>query len=137
MISFDVKSFFDDITLNRADDSIRKHWFTISSFRKIDLCMSWSKQIHFWIHCFDIFEWMLESNSWQTNRKSSSISYPCQYIMADLVHTILNKVQFPISVLKEYVDDIISSIPYVWMDAVLQMFNHYDPHSQFTIEKVN
>src|SRR3978361_1736395 len=58
-----------------------------------------------------------------------------QYVMDELLDSCVPKLSYRIPLLKKYVDDIICVIPEGGDNEILDIFNGYNPHIQFTIEK--
>lgn len=50
---------------------------------------------------------------------------------------VINKLGFRLPFFWRYVDDILSAVPADKVDQILEAFNRYNPHMQFTIEKEN
>lgn len=60
-----------------------------------------------------------------------------QYIMDNLLSSYVLKHDFNLHFFKKYVDDIITSVPQGKENQILDVFNSYNPHIKFTIEKKN
>ena len=55
--------------------------------------------------------------------------------MESLLRTVTKRLEFHIPVLKKYVDDLILALPLHLIQHTLEVFNNYNQHIQFTVEK--
>lgn len=55
--------------------------------------------------------------------------------MDHLLKTCIRKLSFPLSFVKQYVDDLILALPWDGIDEILNTFNNYNNHIKFTVEK--
>ncbi|XP_045463794.1 uncharacterized protein LOC123673353 [Harmonia axyridis] len=58
-----------------------------------------------------------------------------QYVMDHLLDVCIPLLSFNLIFLKKFVDDLILALPHTGIDEIQQIFNSYDPHIQFTIER--
>ncbi|XP_062534671.1 uncharacterized protein LOC134203846, partial [Armigeres subalbatus] len=56
------------------------------------------------------------------------------YVMEDLLDTVITKLNFTIPVLKKYVDDLFLVLPKPLVEHTLNIFNQFNQHLQFTME---
>lgn len=57
------------------------------------------------------------------------------YVMDHLLDVCIPLLSYSLVFIKKFVDDLILALPHDGSDEILQVFNSYDPHIQFTIEK--
>ncbi|XP_039428895.2 uncharacterized protein LOC120412472 [Culex pipiens pallens] len=58
-------------------------------------------------------------------------------VMENLLVSVVHKLDFQLPFLKKYVDDIVTAIPPDKLDHVMEVFNSYNEHLQFTYELEN
>lgn len=135
IVSLDVKSLFNNITIDLAKNSIEKHWDDIQSHCNI------SKR-----KFFELIEFLFDTTVFSYNNTvyKQILGMPmgspvspilAQYVMDDLINDCLSKIEFEIPFLKKYVDDIILSIPSNSTEQLLVVFNSYNQRLKFTIEE--
>ncbi|XP_055604749.1 uncharacterized protein LOC129752983 [Uranotaenia lowii] len=56
-------------------------------------------------------------------------------VLNTLLETSINKLDFPVIILKKYVDDLFLILPEDKIQSTLEIFNSYDEHLQFTAEE--
>ncbi|KAI4464816.1 reverse transcriptase [Holotrichia oblita] len=58
-----------------------------------------------------------------------------QYVMNELLVECLSRLSFEVPFLRKFVDDIICAVPFNGIDEIIGVFNTYNAHIQFTVEK--
>ena len=56
-------------------------------------------------------------------------------VMEVLLKNVLSEINFPVPVIKKYVDDLILAVPEDKVDETLENFNKYNTNIQFTYER--
>ncbi|XP_062714289.1 uncharacterized protein LOC134291043 [Aedes albopictus] len=134
LISLDVKSLFTSIPRTLVINNIIMRWDTIRSNTNIcldlfleivDFCMSSS-------YCkFNGQHYLQVSGTAMGNPVSPALA---DLVMESLLDTVLQKLDFPLPFIRKYVDDLIMAIPLNKLQHIMDIFNSYDIHIQFTYE---
>nr|CAH7767041.1 unnamed protein product [Callosobruchus chinensis] len=133
--SLDVVSLFSNVYLEACIRSISKHWSQICQF--CDLTLD---------SFINIISFLFQNNYFSFNNKiyKQTFGSPmgaklspilADYVMDDLLDLVIQVLPFNLFFIKKYVDDLIVCLPSEGLDEILDVFNSYDPHIQFTIEK--
>jgi Reverse transcriptase (RNA-dependent DNA polymerase) len=134
IVSLDVVSLFDNIPLQLIKDSIDKHWLAIQN----NCTLSKESFFNALDFIFQTTYFAYDNNYYKkilgTPMGSTVSPIVAQYVMDDLLDTVIPNLPFNFTFIKKYVDDIICAIPANFTDDILQFFNAYNPHIQFTIE---
>ncbi|XP_045460226.1 uncharacterized protein LOC123670741 [Harmonia axyridis] len=83
--------------------------------------------------CNDYNEFYVQTFGCAMGSKLSPIL--SQYVMDHLLDVCIPLLSFNLIFLKKFVDDLILALPHTGIDEIQQIFNSYDPHIQFTIER--
>lgn len=137
IISLDVVSLFSNIPINLVIQGIEKRWDTIGSYCNI----TYEKFIDTIQFIFDstyfTFDNIFYKQILGTPMGATVSPIVAQYVMDDLLETCIPQLSFQLPFLKKYVDDIICSVPEEGVDEILNIFNNYNSHIQFTVEREN
>ncbi|XP_062557507.1 uncharacterized protein LOC134222365 [Armigeres subalbatus] len=135
LVSFDVVSLFTNIPKDLVIRDIITNWDDIQQATNIclDLLL---EMVEF---CLDT-SYFCFRNKFYIQTFGTAMGSPLSPILADIVmdsllHTVNRLVPYPMPVLKKYVDDLILALPEDKIHEVLDIFNGYNPHLQFTVEK--
>ncbi|XP_062557238.1 uncharacterized protein LOC134222111 [Armigeres subalbatus] len=135
LVSFDVVSLFTNIPKDLVIRDIITNWDDIQQATNIclDLLL---EMVEF---CLDT-SYFCFRNKFYIQTFGTAMGSPLSPILADIVmdsllHTVNQLVPYPMPVLKKYVDDLILALPEDKIHEVLDIFNGYNPHLQFTVEK--
>jgi hypothetical protein len=134
LVSFDVTSLFTNIPSNLVLSIIEERWDSIQPYTNLDI------QIF-----LDIMHHILTSSYFQYNNQfyrqlfGSPMGDPCSPAQADLVldkllDVVLNECGDKVLFLKKYVDDLILIAKRNEVNTVLESFNSFNQHLQFTME---
>lgn len=135
LISLDAVSLYSNIPYDLIINSITLHWPEISIKTKLN-----KKQF------LNIIELIFNSSYFKFNNHyykqilgtpmGSNLSpILSQYVMDDLLNNCIPKLKFKLPFIKKFVDDIVTSVPQNSINEILEIFNQYNSHIQFTIEK--
>lgn len=134
IVSLDVVSLFSNIPINLVLNSIEKRWDTISSYCNI----AYEKFIEIIEFIFNTtyftFDDIFYKQTLGTPMGATVSPIVAQYVMDDLLEVCIPKLNFQLPFIKKYVDDIICAVPEGSTDEILNVFNSYNNHLQFTIE---
>ncbi|XP_062702025.1 uncharacterized protein LOC134285401 [Aedes albopictus] len=129
-----IKSLFTSIPRRLVINNIIMRWDTIRSNTNIcldlfleivDFCMSSS-------YCkFNGQHYLQVSGTAMGNPVSPALA---DLVMESLLDTVLQKLDFPLPFIRKYVDDLIMAIPLNKLQHIMDIFNSYDIHIQFTYE---
>ncbi|XP_062540933.1 uncharacterized protein LOC134208976 [Armigeres subalbatus] len=128
LVSFDVVSLFTNIPKELVIRNIIFRWTDIKKGTDINL---------------DVFLEMVElclNNSYFMFRDKyyqqtfGTVMRIADYVMEDLLDTVITKLNFTIPVLKKYVDDLFLVLPKPLVEHTLNIFNQFNQHLQFTME---
>ena len=135
ILSLDVKSLFNNITVDLAKSSVERHWDSIQSHCNI----SKRKFLELITFLFDTtvfgFNNIIYKQTLGMPMGSPVSPILAQYVMDDLINDCLLQLDFEVPFLKKYVDDIILSIPNDGKERLLEVFNNYNQRLKFTIEE--
>lgn len=134
IISLDVVSLYSNIPFELVTKSVNKHWERISEYTNLNLN-----------NFLEILRFIFETTycKFNNNYFKQILGTPMgatlspiisQFIMDDLLEECIPILSFKPPFLKKFVDDIITSIPNECKNEILQVFNTYNEHIQFTIE---
>ncbi|VEN48904.1 unnamed protein product [Callosobruchus maculatus] len=137
LISLDVTSLFTNIPKQLIINLITKYWKKICEFTNIPL----TTFIEIINVCFDTSYFVFHGIFYQ-QLDGTAMGNPCSPVLANLVmeeliHTIIQSLDFEVPLIKLYVDDTILAIPADKVEHVLNRFNSYHQKIQFTIEYEN
>ena len=132
LVSLDVVSLYTNIPKNLMIDAIFKRWDTIET----DINLSFfSEIIEFCINC-SYFQFQ---ENFYLQIEGTAMGNPFSPVVADYVTEIIldnvtSEIDFPIPVLKKYVDDLVLAVPKDKVNEVVAAFNKQNTHIQFTVE---
>ncbi|VEN51651.1 unnamed protein product [Callosobruchus maculatus] len=137
LISLDVTSLFTNIPKQLIINLITKYWKKICEFTNIPQ----TTFIEIINVCFDTSYFVFHGIFYQ-QLDGTAMGNPCSPVLANLVmeeliHTIIQSLDFEVPLIKLYVDDTILAIPADKVEHVLNRFNSYHQKIQFTIEYEN
>lgn len=133
--SFDVVSLFTNLPLDVILSSLENKWELISSYTTMDF--QTFKEILRFIFDSNIFTFNHQyyKQIFGTPMGSKISPILVNYVLDDLVTECLDLIPFHIPFVKRYVDDLLLAIPKNRTEVVLDIFNSYNEHIQFTCEK--
>lgn len=134
IVSFDVVSLFTNIPKYLVTHDIIMSWPEISPHTNISLDIF-----------LEIVEFLIDSsyfcfqNNFYTQLLGTAMGSPLSPILADITTETLLLVatttaKIPVDHIRKYVDDLFLILHRDQVDDVLNVFNQYDPHLQFTCE---
>ncbi|XP_055526059.1 uncharacterized protein LOC129728069 [Wyeomyia smithii] len=137
LISLDVTSLFTSIPKTLVTHNIIKQWEKIKVYTNINLDLF-----------IEIVEFCIESSYCKYNGQhfqqifGTAMGNPISPTLADLVmetllDTVIPLLTFKPPFLKKYVDDLLLALPANQLNHVLETFNSYNEHIQFTYEMEN
>lgn len=135
IISLDVVSLFSNIPLHLAVDVVTKKWEQISRQCAIPLD-----------RFIELIEFVFNNTCFSFDNKhyrqilGTPMGSKCSpiialYVMDELLDTCIPQLSFQLPFIKKYVDDLVCVVPEDKQDEILQVFNAYNEHLKFTIEK--
>ncbi|XP_062710491.1 uncharacterized protein LOC134288736 [Aedes albopictus] len=134
LISLDVKSLFTSIPKSLAISSIISRWDEIRP--NTGICLDLFLEIVEF--CIDASYFKFDGQHYQQifgtamgNPLSPAIA---DWVMETLLDTVVRMLNIPLPFLRKFVDDLITAIPISELQHVLDTFNSYDVHIQFTYE---
>lgn len=137
LVSLDVVSLFSNIPLYLAIRCIEKKWESINTHCNIDKA-TFLELIKF------VFDntYFSYNNQFYKQILGTPMGGQCSpiialYVMDELLDSCIPQLSFPLPFIKKYVDDLICAVPEDKVDEILNTFNAYDRHIQFTVEKEN
>ncbi|XP_062709972.1 uncharacterized protein LOC134288627 [Aedes albopictus] len=134
LISLDVKALFTSIPKSLVINSIIMRWNEISPNTNINLDL-FLEIVEFCIDSsyfrFDGQHYLQVFGTAMGNPLSPSIE---DWVMETLLDTVIRMLKIPLPFLRKFVDDLITAIPLNQLQHVLETFNSYDVHIQFTYE---
>ena len=135
MVSLDVTSLFTNIPIELVVNSIKRRWQSISNFCSLTL----NEFLELTRFVFDTTYFAYNGHFYKfligTPMGATISPIIAQYVMDDLLDDCIAKLPFHLPYLKKYVDDTNTAVPEGKEDDVLAIFNSYNEHLQFTIEK--
>ncbi|XP_055546043.1 uncharacterized protein LOC129730608 [Wyeomyia smithii] len=134
LVSFDVTSLFTSIPTYMIPGIIINRWQDIKQNTDINLDLF-----------LEIIDFCLNGSYFSYKGKffrqihGTAMGNPLSPTIADLVmesllENVARKIDFPVPVLKKYVDDLILALPPDRVTVVLNIFNSFNNNIQFTIE---
>lgn len=135
VVSLDVVSLFTNISLELTLHIIQEEWTLIEQHTSVPI-----------EHFIEIIEFIFNNNYFVYNDTYYTMVFGCpmgsclspilaNIVMSTLIKTSLNKLSFSPPFLYQYVDDIITSVPVNKLPEVLETFNNFDEHLEFTAEE--
>lgn len=137
LISLDVTALFPSIPWELIKLEIEENWNNITLFTEIPLTQFLELLELIYKNCYFVCNNKIYLQLFGLPMGSPISSILAQYVMDKLTKVTLNKFNFPIPFCKRYVDDYLLSIPKNKTQSVLDTFNNYNNHIQFTIEIEN
>lgn len=135
LLSLDVVSLFSNITVQLAIRAIEKRWRDISEHCSIPR----DKFLEIVRFLFDStyfsFGGLFYKQILGTPMGASMSPIIAQIVMDDLLDESIPRLPFQLPFLKKYVDDTITAVPVGEESVMLRIFNQYNHHIQFTMEK--
>lgn len=134
LASLDVVSLFSNIHIDHVLNIIEKNWNNISN--QCIIPKEKFKHIISFLFNNTYFEF---DNKFFKQRLGTPMGAEispilASYVMDDLLNRIIPTLTFKIFFIKKYVDDIILSLPRVNLNELLETFNNFDKHINFTLE---
>lgn len=135
MVSFDVKSLFTNIPKELIIQGVFSNWDKIKKHTQINLDL-FQEIVAF---CLNTSYFMFRGQVYH-QQFGTAMGSPLSPILADmvldkLIATVTPKLDYVIFFLKKYVDDFFIVLPMDKVDYTLEVFNGYNSHLQFTVEK--
>ncbi|XP_062705294.1 uncharacterized protein LOC134287463 [Aedes albopictus] len=135
LVSFDVVSLFTNIPKDLVIRDIIMNWDTIGKATNINLDL-FLEMVSF---CIDSSYFKFRDKFYQQTF-GTAMGSPLSPILAEVVmevllRTVTKRLSFPLPVIKKYVDDLFVALPEDQIEHTLQIFNSYNQHLQFTVEK--
>lgn len=134
LVSLDVKSLFTSIPKSLAINSIIMRWDEIRP--NTNICLDLFLEIVEF--CIDASYFRFDGQHYQQifgtamgNPLSPAIA---DWVMETLLDTVVRMLKIPLPFLRKFVDDLVTAIPLHQLDHVMETFNSYDVHTQFTYE---
>nr|CAI5863910.1 unnamed protein product [Callosobruchus analis] len=126
IVSFDVVSLFTNLPLDVIIESLTRNWNLISQHchSVIDVFLQILKFI-FESNCF-VFDGKYYKQIFGTPMGSSISPILVNFVLDDLVRSVLLDLNFNIPFIKRYVDDLLLALPEDKIDHVLTVFNSYN-----------
>ncbi|XP_062533254.1 uncharacterized protein LOC134202222 [Armigeres subalbatus] len=132
LISLDVKALFSSIPKSLVMHNVIMKWNEIRSNTNINVDLF----LEIVEYCIDSSYFRYDGQHYHQifgtamgNPLSPSIA---DWVMETLLDTVIEKLNFPLPFVKKYVDDVLTAIPLNQLQHVLETFNSYDIHIQFT-----
>lgn len=135
VVSLDVVSLFTNIPVELAISSVNNKWDTISKNTNIPNDVFLQLIEFVFNSTFFICDGVVYKQIFGTPMGATISPIISQYVMDELLNTCIPKLSYSVPLLKKYVDDIICVIPEGGENEILNVFNSFNPHIQFTIEK--
>jgi len=134
VLSLDVVSLYSNIPYSLVTKSINKHWERIKLYTALKL----NTFIELLMFIFESTYFKFNNTYYKqilgTPMGATLSPILSQYVMDDLLEDCLPKLTFKPPFLKKFVDDLITAVPSDKTNEILQVFNSYNRHIQFTIE---
>ncbi|XP_062552387.1 LOW QUALITY PROTEIN: protein diaphanous-like [Armigeres subalbatus] len=135
LVSFDVVSLFTNIPNELVRRSIIFRWTEIKQGTNINLDL-FLEMVEL---CMDTSYFRFRDKYYQqtfgTAMGSPLSPILADYITEDLLETVVKNSDLNIPIVKKYVDDLFLVLPRTEVQNVLDTFNQYNAHLQFTVEK--
>lgn len=135
LVSFDVVSLFTNIPNELVRRSIIFRWTEIKQGTNINLDL-FLEMVEL---CMDSSYFRFRDKYYQqtfgTAMGSPLSPILADYITEDLLETVVKNSDLNIPIVKKYVDDLFLVLPRTEVQNVLDTFNQYNAHLQFTVEK--
>lgn len=135
LISLDVTSLFTNVSKELVIKIINKNWNAITNYTDINL----NTFIELITFLFDSSYFTFEGQIYYQTF-GCAMGNPCSPILANIVMNELlldtiHKLPFTLPFMFCYVDDLLTAIKVDSVELVLNTFNNFSPHLQFTVEK--
>ncbi|XP_062706267.1 uncharacterized protein LOC134287713 [Aedes albopictus] len=134
LISLDVKALFTSIPKSLVLNNIIMRWDEIKPNTNINLDLF----LEIVEYCIDSSYFRYDGQHYHqifgTAMGNPLSSATADWIMESLLNSVLNKLNIPLPFIRKFVDDLVTAIPLNQLQSVLQAFNSYDTHIQFTHE---
>ncbi|XP_062538225.1 uncharacterized protein LOC134206513 [Armigeres subalbatus] len=134
LVSLDVTALFTSIPKHLVIENVRQKWNDIKQHTNINQSL-FVEIIEF---CIDSSYFVYEGQYYK-QKFGTAMGNPLSPIAADLVmetllNTVLENMGFRLPFIRKYVDDLVTAIPLEKLKQLLDAFNSYDIHIQFTHE---
>ncbi|XP_062698654.1 uncharacterized protein LOC134284184 [Aedes albopictus] len=134
LISLDVKALFTSIPKPLVINSIIMRWDEIRP--NTNICLDLFLEIVGF--CIDSsyfkFDGQHYAQIFGTAMGNPLSSHIADWVMEALLDNVLRSLNIPLPFLKKFVDDLVTAMPLDQLQHVLDVFNSYDIHIQFTHE---
>lgn len=134
LVPFDVVSLFTCIPRELISHTIIQCWGEIKQHTGINLDL-FLEIVMFCVDC----SYFSYRGKYYKQISGTAMGNPLSPTVADLVmealmDNVMAKIDFPVPVIKKYVDDLVMALPLEKVLEVLNIFNSYNPSIQFTHE---
>ncbi len=134
LASLDVVSLFSNVYLQACLRSINKNWHRIELHTGISR-ESFLELITFLFNStYFAFDGRFYKQTFGTPMGASISPILANYVMDDLLDTVIPTLSFNLHFIKKYVDDIILALPRDKVTEIMVAMNSFDQHIQFTME---
>lgn len=134
LVSLDVVSLFSNIPLDLVVKSVSNKWGAIEQHCDIPIEKFLELVTFIFKNTYFSYENRFYKQTLGAPMGGQASSIIATYVMDDLLDNCIPKLTFSIPLIKKYVDDLICSIPNDSQNEILEVFNAYNEHIQFTIE---
>lgn len=134
MVSFDVVALFTSIPKNLVISSIKSRWAEIQPHTEI--CKSlFCEFVEFCIDC----SYFSFNGEYYVQQFGTAMGNPVSPVVSDwvtecLLDRAIESLDFPVEIIRKYVDDLFLALPANKIDYVQGIFNQQNEHIQFTVE---
>ncbi|XP_044761653.1 uncharacterized protein LOC123318931 [Coccinella septempunctata] len=135
IISLDVISLFNNISLDLAVSAIESKWQLINNHTTIPKEEFLSIINFLFTSNYFVFDGIFYLQILGSPMGSNSSSPIADIVMDFILDNVLSDVPFHIPFIKKYVDDIICAVPEEQVNYLLEKFNNHHRRVQFTLEK--
>ncbi|XP_062714162.1 uncharacterized protein LOC134290945 [Aedes albopictus] len=134
LISLDVKALFTSIPKSLVMNSIITKWDEIKP--NTNICLDLFLEIVEF--CIDSSYFRFDGQHYEqvfgTAMGIPLSPYIADWVMETLLDTVVRMLEIPLPFIRKFVDDLITAIPLSRLQHVIDTFNSYDIHIQFTYE---